>query len=286
MSIRGALARLPRRLYVLGIFALGGVAASSLLSGHFEAVALAVVCIAAVLARPSLGVFTAGVAALLGAWLIAALTLLTVLTMLSRALVARLPQRRQSPDPEALAAAVATVPADFIYAARVRAGAAALTTWHLVEAARTADASRWKALLGDDPGPDAWDGPVLDLGQGMGLVTEFFAEAAGLGAEIARRRQLPIDADLLAVAATVIPLSAAEQWFADPDERTEQALGVPLHELIEAMAAFAGTDAGRDLTRRVQIVGWGRFLSLSDRRQVFELKLTALPMTVRRLLSS
>jgi hypothetical protein len=275
MNARRRGARLEPRAYVVCIFALGGVSAWSLLSGRPEEAAIGVFCIAAVLARPLFGVMAAVLAALLGAWPVAVLTLLTALLARFRAFAARIPPRRLPPDRDALAAVLAAAPDDLLYATRIRAGSQSLSTWHLLAVARVADPGQWQELLGKDPGEGAWDGPVLDFGE-QGTATMFFAEAVGLSAEIALRLGRPVDSNLLAVAATATPLSAADGWNSDPERTTDRVLGIALIDLIDAVTAFSETEAGRDIVRRAQLGEWGKRRRIDDRRVVFELAGTRL----------
>lgn len=275
MSKRRRDTRLEARAYVVSVFALGGVSAWSLLSGRPAQAAIGVLCIAAVLARPLFGMMAAVLAALLGAWPVAALTLLTALLARFRALAARIPPRHLPPDRDALAAALAAAPDDPLYATRIRAGSQPLSTWHLLAVARVADPGQWQGLLGEDPGEQAWDGPVLDLGE-EGAATMFFAEAVGLSAELSLRLRRPVDSSLLAVAATAIPLSAADGWSSDLERTTDRILGISLFDLIEALATFSETEAGRDIARRAQLGEWGKRRMIDDREFVFELAGTRL----------
>jgi hypothetical protein len=272
-------------LYIAGIFGLGGVFASSLLDGRTTAAVLAVIAIAALFSGPAIGVCVAALAALLGAWLVAVLALFTAMSLWLRTLVVRMPRRQRPPALDALTSSLHAMPDDLLYAVRLRAGSAPLTTWHLVKAARLAKPRQWNELVGADPGAGAWDGPVFAPDERTGAVTMFFAEAVGLASEIAARQQRQVDPDVLAVAASAIPLSAAEQWSPNLERNTKRVLNVQLEDLVEALAAYAGTEAGRDIERRAQIGHWGRGLKIEDRAYLFGLRRTQLPALLRKGLS-
>lgn len=269
MNADGRSFPLAGRAFVVCVFVLAGVAGWALLKGRAEEAAVGALCLAAVLVRPLAGTLAAGLAGLLGMWPICALTLLTAFLLRLRALAARIPSRRRPPVRDALADALAELPADALHSAKMRAGAAPLSTWHLVTLASLAEPSRWAGLLSKDPGEEAWDGPAVDLGA-KGTVTLFCAEAIGLGAELARRLQRSLQPDLLAVAAAAIPLSAAGEWNADLERTADRVLGIPLVDLIDALAAFSGTEAGRDIMRRAELDEWGRKLAIKDRRSAYE----------------
>lgn len=265
--------------------ALASFSAWSVLDGRTGDGGLAAVCTLAILLRPAVGAFAAIVAAAFGAPLvIAALAVGATLPLLRRTLVARLPRRR-SPDPSALAEAVAAIPGDLLYSARIRAGLQPLTTWHLVDAARRANPGLWEELLKEDPGAHVWDGPAVQLGERAGAVTLFFAEAAGLSAEISVRHERPVDPDLLGVAACSVPLSAAENWQHHLERTVGSVLGIPLVDLVESQVAFSRTTAGRDIARRARVGFWARRLGVDDREFIFQLGGGSLPRLVLRWLA-
>ncbi len=267
--------RLSFAVYLACLMALAVLAVTATLRGNTGEAALGGLCLAVALAAPKGGLVTAPVAALLGGWTIAALALACALAVWLRALALHLPRRRPA-DPAALAVCLEEAPSDLVYAARVLAAERPLSTWHLVALASRANPKLWRGTLGDDPGEEAWDGPVLKLGD-AGAVSVFLAEAVGLGAEIARRREHRIDPDLLALSACLIPLSAAEEWSRELDSAAERILGASLLDLIECQTAFARTPAGRDLTRRVQVGYWAHRFLLRDRKLIYEVELKTLP---------
>lgn len=267
-------------VYLACLLALAALAVTATLGGDTGEAALAGLCLVVALAAPKGGLITSPVAALLGAWAIATLALACALAVWMRALALHLPRRRPA-DPAALAACLEEAPSDLVYAARVLAGERPLSTWHLVALASRANSNLWRGVLGDDPGEEAWDGPVLELGD-AGAASLFFAEAVGLSAEIARRREHRMDPDLLALSACLIPLSAAEEWSRKLDPALERVLGASLLDVIECQTAFAKTPAGRDLTRRVQVGYWAHRLLLRDRQQIYAVELKTLPRLLRR----
>lgn len=275
MSKRSEGSRVASWIYIVCVFALAAVSAAALLNGRETDAAIGALCIVAVVIRPLAGLLAAAAAALLGAWLIAVLVLITALTVKVRSLAARIPPRRRPPAREALEKVLGEAPRDPINAVRVRAGATPLSTWHLVSLAQLADFSRWSGLLGKDPGERSWDGPLLELADG-GQVTQFFAEAVGLGLELSRRRQRPLDPDLLALAAIAIPLSAAGEWNSDLERATDRILGTALLELVDALSAFSATVAGRDVLGRAELDQW-RGQRMMERQFVFELGAARLP---------
>jgi hypothetical protein len=267
--------RVASRVYVVSVFALAGVSAAALLTGNGRDAAIGGACIAAVIVRPLAGFLAAAIAALLGAWTIAILALITALTVKARSLAARIPPRQRPPARDALVELLDEAPADLLYATRVAAASAPLSTWHIVSLAKLADSDRWAGLLGKDPGEGAWDGPLLELDKGR-RATLFFAEAVGLGLEIARRRQRPLDANLLALAAAAIPLSSASEWNADIERSTDRVLGVALIELVETLSTFSATEAGRDVLRRAELARWGEDRRM-EREFVFKVGAARLP---------
>lgn len=267
---------LASRIYVVSVFALAGVSAAALLNGNGRDAAIGAACVAAVVVRPLVGFIAAAIAALLGAWPIAILALITALTLKARSLAARIPPRQRPPASDALGEVLDQAPADLIYAARVAAAGAPLSTWHLVSLAKIGDPGRWAGLLGKDPSEGAWDGPVLELGEGR-RTTLFFAEAVGFGLELSRRR--PLDASLLALAAVAIPLSSASEWNQDLERSTDRVLGVALIELVEGLTAFSETEAGRDVLRRAELARWGE-ARMMEREFVFEAAAARLPRLV------
>lgn len=271
-------------IYLASLAALAAVAALAALDGRLGEATLAALCLTVGAVRPRVDAFAAPGVALLGAWLVGALAFAVALAAIASSYAAPSITRRRPTDVAALSTLVTAVPEDVVYAARVVGAEAPLSTWHLVSLAARGDPALWRPALGRDPGPAAWDGPVLELGE-AGAVTQFFAEAAGLGAEIARRRERELDRDLLALAACVTPLSAAEEWSDDIETVAEQILEAPLFELVACQAAFSNTTAGRDLTRRVEILSWANLLSIEDRERVFELEVGVVPRLLRTLLS-
>ena len=269
---------LASRIYVVSVFALAGVSAATLLSGDGRDAAIGAACVAAVVVRPLAGFIAAAIAALLGAWTIAILALITALSLKARSLAARIPPRQRPPARDALGDVLDEAPADLVYAARVAAASAPLSTWHLVSLAKLADPGRWAGLLGKDPGEGAWDGPLLEFGEGR-RATQFFAEAVGFGMELSRRRQRPLDASLLALAAVAIPLSSASEWNEDLEGSTDRILGVALVELVAGLTAFSGTEAGRDVLRRAELARWGE-ARMMEREFVFEAAAARLPRMV------
>jgi hypothetical protein len=275
VSKRPGGSRVASWVYVVSVFALAGVSAAALLNGDGRDAAIGAACVAAVMVRPLAGFLAAAIAALLGAWPIAVLALITAMTVKARSLAARIPPRQRPPARDALVEVLDEAPPDLLYAARVAAAGAPLSTWRLVSLAKLADSNRWAGLLGKDPGEGAWDGPLLELGKGR-QATQFFAEAVGLGLEIARRRRRPLDANLLALAAIAIPLSSAGEWNADLERSTDRILGVALVELVEALSAFSATEAGRDVLRRAELARWGE-ARMMEREFVFEMGAARLP---------
>lgn len=283
MHARSWPARLVFAVYLLCLLALAVKAALFLIGGDGGGAAIAGLCLVMAVVRPKGGFIAAPLAALLGAWEVAGLALATALAISISSLPGWIVPRRKPADAEALSACLAEAPDDLLYAARVLAAERPLSTWHLVTLAQRSDPKLWGSLLGSDPGEAGWDGPVLELGNGE--TTLFFAEAVGLGAEIARRRERRLDADLLALAACVTPLSVAEEWNEDLELTVERVFGASLFELVECQSAFAGTTAGRDLMRRVQVGHWAKRILADERELIYELDVMALPRLLRSAFS-
>jgi hypothetical protein len=269
--------------YRVGVFGLAALAAWSVLEGRMGEAALAGLCIAAAIYQPLAVLVAAAVAALLGAWIAAALGLLVAIAHFSRTLAERLPRRRP-PTSDALAGALAELPEDPLYALRIRAAGEPLSTWQVVAAARAEKPGLWDPLLAKDPGPRAWDGPVLTPADRI-AVTQFFAEAAGLSAEIAERNRMENNLDVFALAACMIPLSAAESWLGELDDASERVLGASLIDLISCLSEFSKQPAGSDLFPRIQIATWVQRFGPLDREFVFDLGIGKIPQLLRSLRS-
>lgn len=276
-------ASLAKLVYLLAIFGLIALAAWALLQGRFGEAAIAIVCAVVTLRRPFLGLFATLGAALLGAWLTAALTLVAAVAVSSRALAVRLPRRRP-PAPAALSPGFSSLPEDLPYGLAIRAAGEPLSTWHVITVARLTDASTW-SHLGRDPGAEAWDGPVIALEDSPWPLTLFFAEAAGLCGALSERLQRSADLNLLALAACAIPLSAASEWGNELEPIVEQVLGISLIDFLSHLSEFAGTPAGSDLMRRMQVASWAKPLAVDDRELIFEMGIGRLPALARSLRS-
>lgn len=288
------MADLPRRerhkagaafwIHFLALVALAIIAVVAIVDDEPQRAALAVVAGGALLIGVTLGTLAALLAALLGAWDIAVIGIAGTVTPMAPGVITTLPLRR-SDDHDALREALAGLPGPLAYALQIRAGDGPLTTRQIVAGALRADPERWRPLLGDDPGETAWDGPVVDAGDG-GRATVFAAESAGLAAVLAARFKRPLDVELLALAACTNPLSAADAWIEDVEEATDALLGAPLIEVVECVSRFAGTRAGRDVMRRARLGYWSRRLSIDDRELMYEFRFRRLPRLAREVLSS
>jgi hypothetical protein len=270
-------------IYLLTLGALAVVAALATVNdGDARRAGLAVLAGAGLLAGRKRGLLAVLPAALFGEWLIVALGIAGSLVRLLHG-TSYLLARRRADDRVALASALATLPPDLLYALKIRAGREPLKTWHLVDMASRANPRTWTSLLGDDPREGAFDGPVLDLGDGL-RSTLFAAEAAGLAAALAERFDRPVDPDVLALAACSVPLSAASEWVKDLEQAVEAVVGAPLIDVVECQSTFIATAAGRDVYRRAQVGYWARRLAIDDRQLVDAFRVHRLPVVAWQVL--
>lgn len=270
-------------VHFLAIIALAIIAVLAFVDDDLQRTGLAIAAGGGLMVRGTLGTLAALLAALLGAWDIAVIAIAGAVAPAVPGFMTTLPLRR-SDDHDALRAALAGLPGPLAYALRIRADGQPLTTRQIVAGVTRANPERWGPLLGDDPGPTAWDGPVIDAGNGR--VTVFAAESAGLAAVLAERFNRPLDGELLALAACAIPLSVADEWVQDVEQAVETLLGAPLIEAVDCMSRFAGTRAGRDVMRRARLGYWARRLSIDDRELTYEFRFRRLFRLAREVFSS
>jgi CHAT domain len=243
-------ARLGMGLYLVFTVALGAVALVSLAQGQFLRAAV----IVAVVILDSLGLAwtVVGVVAflLLGAG-VAALLMIGVLAarLLTRAAI--LFHLTSGFDPLALSKA-ASLPGELRQQVAVSGEAAALTTRAILAATIGARPEVEHAMGGKDPGTGAFDGPLIDSGDGS-QCTQYAAEAIALAKLLSEQLNRRLDLDLLGAAAAMIPLSAGEEW-ASNEVDLEDALHVSPVLALTAMQEFGGSPAGLDLLRRAEAV--------------------------------
>jgi tetratricopeptide (TPR) repeat protein len=205
---RTGLRRLLSRLFVLSVFALVAIAAAGVIGGDARQAVVALLALALVM-RVSGGGFTALAACLLlGEWASASAVALAIACGRLDLMVV-LSRRRV--DPAALSEAVAALPRPLHRRLRLRAGSGPITTWHAVDLARTENPQAWRPVLGEDPGPQGFDGPVVGHPAG-GSCTQFFAEATSFAAEIAAVLKIDLDTQTLAAASSLIAPSIAHRW--------------------------------------------------------------------------
>jgi tetratricopeptide (TPR) repeat protein len=218
------------------------------LRGEPLAVALIVVALAAdvVGALPALCVALACV--VLQEYLVAALVTAALVTHRLGSLGALL--RKTKLDPDALAQEVSALPAPLFAELRAIAGEGALTTRDLVQAAGVEEGP---SMEGRDPGPGAFDGPLLPDGRG-GLCSQYAAEAIALARLLCTQLRRPLNLRLLAICAGTIPLSAAAEWATGGRSGPELDEGLDPDQMVRALFALTDSPAGGDLLRRVEIV--------------------------------
>jgi len=157
-------------------------------------------------------------------------------------------------DPTALAAVVTAMPESAFGPLRAFVGEAPITTRELVRAAHAEGVRRPPALAGEDPGADAYDGPLLPDGRGGGC-SQFAAEAVGLATVMAEQLQRPLDAELLGAAAAMVPLSSGAEWSGTMGIGAEGiGAGLSVEQAVAGLSGFTDGPAGGDLMHRVELL--------------------------------
>lgn len=239
-------ARLAARSVTLVVLAEGALLVLALTRGDLTAAGVAAGALAAQLAGTWLDLCVIIVAVLFQQWAIAALVAVNILLRGVPRLALELSHR--PPDPTALAEQLAGLDDSLVARLRAAAVGGTITTREMVLVAAGAGAPN---LRGKDPGPGAFDGPLVEDGR-SGPWSQYAVEAVAVGRALAHAGVRGLDAALLAASATVIPLSAAAEWagvgLGDRDP------GISSAELVEAMRVVADSPVGTDLLRRVEIV--------------------------------
>lgn len=158
--------------------------------------------------------------------------------------------RRAALDPAALPT-TDSLPAALAAALAANAEGPALTTRDMVLTAARERPERWRTLLGRDPGADSFDGPLHPTRPVA--CTQYAAEAIGLADELSRELGRRLDANLLGVAATCVPLSSASEWVTDRGVVAEQIVKAQAAQVAAAGTAFQRTPAGADWLRRLEL---------------------------------
>ena len=153
--------------------------------------------------------------------------------------------------------AVENLPRSLTSQIRGEVGHRPLTTRDLLSmAAKAGDAStsNWDLNLNDDPGPEAWDGPLLEPGSNRIVATKFAAEACALGIKIAEALDLRLNIRILGAAAASVFFSSAHVWAGRVfmSAGAADSLGVSLMQFTQIVTAFTRDPAGRDLGRRLE----------------------------------
>ena len=235
------------RLYVLVAFAFLIVTVLAILAGNYGRAGFAAVSFFAVSSRRLFGAIVVVVSAALGEWAIAAFA--AVGTATKSVHLARGWSRRKAAGPEELASMIGGLPEPLHARLRGLAGSEAIATWHMVAVAVGSDPQTWRPLLGTDPGSTAFDGDHIADHLG-GPCTGFAAEAAGLATEISRVLNRPLNVDTLAVAASVIPYSCAQEWV--KGTAATDVLRGSESDLTQAFTAFGRSSAGARVAARVE----------------------------------
>lgn len=234
------------RLYVLSMFALLIIAAQGLVDGEVRRIVISLGALLLVLRTSGVGIVALAASLLFGEWATAtAVGLAIVSERLDLSLFLTSTNRLAG----ALAQAVGELPDALVERLRARAGPLPLTTWHAVDLALAENPEAWQPLLGADPGRDCFDGPLLDA-TGGAPYSQFFAEAAAFGTEIARVTGREVDADLLAAAASVVAASLAAEWVRG--SLSETILQISPAQLRESFGAFYRRPAAAGFIVRVE----------------------------------
>jgi len=160
-------------------------------------------------------------------------------------------------DPDALRAAVDELPRSLINQIREEIGSRPLTTRDLLcLAAGSGDVStsNWELKASQDPGPEAWDGPVLEPAMRGIVATKFACEACVLATKITETLDLRMNVRILGAAAASVFFSSAQEWTGRTFMSTGAAdsLGVSLVQFSSLVTAFTSDPAGRDFGRRLE----------------------------------
>ena len=241
------MARLWLGVYLVLFFALSVVAVLSFVSGEVLAGVTALLAVFANLAGTPTAIAAIALCLLVDTPL-AALLAAVMLAMQLLSLADAWRRRTRSFDLADLAAT--SVPPDLAEELRTPDGRP-LSTSTILGAALAANPGAWRGLLSDKPGADAFDGLTIELPGGV-RCTQYAAEAVGLARVLSEQLDRRLDLQLLAASAVLVPLSAASEWRID-DSNLERVVRVSPEQWVAGLRAFAGTPAGADVLRRVEI---------------------------------